>query len=171
VKKGHSKKGFVVQCSLEKSGISALVNQASSFLMHGIEEKQQGSLHPGIAPYGETFECAQGTQIVLAIGSDQQFNAFCECMNLQALKTDLKFSNNPARVENRIELKKLIDGHLKGKTAAEWVAKFTLHHIPSGEIKTMAQVFQTDAAHGMILERQLEGQTLKSVRNVAFQIT
>ena len=65
--------GAHIKCSLEASAFSNLANQASNALMNDTDSVLRGSLHPNIAPYGETFKCADGKQVILAVGSNNQF--------------------------------------------------------------------------------------------------
>ena len=66
-------KGGLVEVSLIETAISSLVNQASNYLVGNRLPARQGSAHPNIAPYGETFETADGKLVLLAIGNDKQF--------------------------------------------------------------------------------------------------
>lgn len=170
IKRSTEKKGNVVTCSLEQSAISALVNQASSYLMTGAESRQQGSLHPGIAPYGEVIHCANDSEIVLAIGTDKQFHELCKCIQLSELVDDARFNTNHHRVQNRLELKRYIDARMRIKSAHEWMTEFNERNIPAGEIKSISQVFQTSIAKSMIRNQILEGEELQSISHVAFNI-
>ena len=66
-------KGGLIEASLIDSGIASLANQATNYLMGDSIPSRKGSIHPNIAPYGEYFECKDGKLMVLAIGTDKQF--------------------------------------------------------------------------------------------------
>ena len=170
IKRSSDNKGSVVECSLEQSAISALVNQASVYLMTGNESRQQGSLHPSIAPYGEVINCADASEIVLAIGTDKQFQEFCHCIELPSLLEDSRFSNNPLRVQNRIDLKTLINEQMQSRSATEWISEFKRRNIPAGVIKSLSQVFESPTAIDMIRIQKKNGEELKSVSQLAFKI-
>ncbi|MFM9057257.1 MAG: CaiB/BaiF CoA transferase family protein, partial [Bacteroidota bacterium] len=85
LKRSKSGEGAHVKVSLFDSAISSLANQASVYLNTGIASGRTGSLHPSIAPYGETFACADGHYILIACGSDAQFLALCTTLNRTAL--------------------------------------------------------------------------------------
>ena len=57
-------KGAYVEASLERTAIASLTNQASNWLMAQHLPQRIGSLHPNIAPYGETFLCADDKYLV-----------------------------------------------------------------------------------------------------------
>ena len=64
-----------------------------------------GSLHPNIAPYGDVFFTKDKKPVVLAVGTEKQFQLLCGVLNLQKLKKDKRFRINALRVKNREELK------------------------------------------------------------------
>ena len=65
--------GSKVEVSLYDSALASLKNQATNWLMNKHIPRPIGSLHPNIAPYGETFTTKDNKTIVLAIGSNNQF--------------------------------------------------------------------------------------------------
>ena len=71
-KREKTGKGMYVEVSLEEAALAGLINQASNRLMTGAVARPLGTLHPNIAPYGETFLCSDGNRIILAVGSDGQ---------------------------------------------------------------------------------------------------
>ena len=100
--------GAIVRVNLFETAIGALANQASNYLMSGLIPQAQGTLHPNIAPYGEWFLSADNKPLVLAIGSDVQFNKLLECLSLIELIGDLRFVSNEARLKNRTALAEIL---------------------------------------------------------------
>ncbi|WP_130276861.1 CaiB/BaiF CoA transferase family protein [Cecembia calidifontis] len=164
-------KGRKVTVSLYDSAIASLTNQASNWLMNKQIPQRTGSLHPNIAPYGETFQCKDGEWIVLAIGSDQQFYRLCGILKMQELKSDLRFITNAGRVKHRSELAIKFKEQFLKKPIAEWAGMMLEQHIPFGQIKDLQAVFEEDQAKKLILEQEMEGIITKRVRTVAFNIT
>ena len=101
--------GSHVKCSLEQASLTALANQATNYLMEGAVSQPIGTLHPNIAPYGDWFTTADGKRVVLAVGSDAQFVAFCGSCGLEGLPADDRFTTNAARVVNRPALAAFIE--------------------------------------------------------------
>lgn len=166
----QSGKGAVVRCSLEQAALTALVNQASNFLMAGRVAQPMGSLHPNIAPYGETFVCADKRYVVLAIGSDAQFSELCDILNLPDLAKDSRYCTNQLRVANRNFLyEELSKAFLKKKRDA-WMDAFHAHRIPAGAINTMAEVMQGSAALDMIRKETIDGIETTRLSSVAFTL-
>lgn len=163
-------RGCAVSCSLEDAGISGLVNQASNFLMHGIDAERMGSLHPNIAPYGEVIHCANETAIVLAVGSDKQFNALCRCIGLPELADDIRFRNNTSRIANRKMLHRIIEEKMSFHNAYHWMQRFTETGVPAGEIKRISQVLNSPAGRSMLTRFEIDGEKMMNVKQIAFKM-
>ena len=67
--------------------------------MAGVEPERFGNAHPSLVPY-ETFEAADGW-VNLAVGSDQQFRAFCAEAGAPELADDQRYATNAGRVGHR----------------------------------------------------------------------
>jgi crotonobetainyl-CoA:carnitine CoA-transferase CaiB-like acyl-CoA transferase len=160
-----SGEGAMVEVSLFDAAISALTNQASNWLMEGHIPQRIGSLHPNIAPYGEILETADGKQIVLAIGSNAQFNSLCKKLQCDDLGIDERFKNNQNRVANRLELHQTLKAAALSFTASELMSVFLEANIPAGVIRNLEEVFEQPAAQEMI---RTEGET-KRVSQIAFK--
>ncbi|MCB0761179.1 MAG: CoA transferase [Flavobacteriales bacterium] len=163
-------KGSFIHCTLEGSALSNLANQASNYLMEEFVPARMGSLHPNIAPYGETFICSCGHLITLAVGSDQQFARMCDILGNAQLSEDERFNNNAARVINRTELdaelRKLVANHDRKSLLA------TFHDagVPAGAIKSLDEVFAQTGPEALIREEEIEGYATKRVTSVPFII-
>jgi crotonobetainyl-CoA:carnitine CoA-transferase CaiB-like acyl-CoA transferase len=170
IQKQKDNKGSIVECSLEQAGLSALVNQASNYLMAGHVAKRIGSLHPNIAPYGEIFYCKDDKTIVLAVGSEKQFHTLVEILGASHLTTTESYKNNQFRVQNRKALTEELKPLFKKKTRNEWIAEFNAQNVPVGAIKSMDEVMNSEAAKSMILEEEISGVKTKRLSSVAFSI-
>jgi len=171
LQKSKDGKGRKVSVSLYEAGVTALANQASNWLMNGHVPQRIGSLHPNIAPYGETFQCRDGKWIVLAIGSDKQFESLCRVLNLPELLTDSMFETNAFRVQHREELYAQLKAAFLKKTSSQWEQLLLKNQVPFGHIKDMKAVFEEDQARHLVLEENMEGLPTKRVKTVAFKIT
>lgn len=144
-------KGMVVECSLESAGVVSLMNQGSNYLKTGIAPKSSGSLHPNIAPYGEQIVFKDQVRIVLAIGSDRQFQSLCRVMQCIDMANDPRFTTNILRVTHR----HLLQDQLK--EAASQLSFFTLRNIfieeniPFGEVKSIDQVMKGKTASERVI--------------------
>jgi crotonobetainyl-CoA:carnitine CoA-transferase CaiB-like acyl-CoA transferase len=134
--------GDYVHVSLLESAVAALVNQATNYLVANEVPQKKGSAHPNIAPYGEVFSCADGIDVILAVGSDKQFVVLCRLLELAELATDIRFDSNAQRVRNRGKLNAYLSESFKLRDSSEWLDMLITSKIPCGSILPMDQVFE-----------------------------
>jgi crotonobetainyl-CoA:carnitine CoA-transferase CaiB-like acyl-CoA transferase len=154
----RSGKGACVRVSLFDSAVASLANQAANFLVAGITPQLSGSLHPNIAPYGETFLCGDGKYIVLAIGTEKQFSRFCIATGRPELINDARFSTNQARVTHRHELPELLSAFFIKRPASEASVILQQAEIPFAIIQSVADALTSPAAADLVLD----GQTVRT---------
>ncbi len=139
--------GSQVDVSLMDTAIASLVNQATNWLVAGKLPKRQGSAHPNIAPYGDTFKTRDDKQILLAIGNDRQFHSL-----LTALGFDFRekawstFSTNQKRVEDREGLRTFLSAAIERFPGDELVSKLNQLKIPAGLVCTVPEALAARAA-------------------------
>jgi crotonobetainyl-CoA:carnitine CoA-transferase CaiB-like acyl-CoA transferase len=131
--------GQHLDLSLLDCQTAMLANQGANYLASGIAPGRLGNAHPNIAPY-QVFGTADG-HVVLAVGNDGQFQAFCDTANLAFLKTDARFTTNAVRVANRDALVALLAPVLVKHTTAQWISMLEAAHVPCGPINTIDKVF------------------------------
>jgi crotonobetainyl-CoA:carnitine CoA-transferase CaiB-like acyl-CoA transferase len=122
----------------------------SNYLATGDVPERLGNAHPNIVPY-QVFESADGA-IVLAVGNDQQFKAFCAFAGLDVLATDERFETNQCRLQFRDELVGLIADRIKQESSAYWLKGLETAGVSCGPINDMQQVF--DDPH--VIARQMK---------------
>ncbi len=119
--------------------VAVLANQAANYLVGGIVPGRLGNAHPNIVPYQE-FQTADGW-VILAIGNDGQFARFCAAAGEPDLAADARFGSNQDRVANREALIAVIQGVLRGRSSADWIALLEREGVPCGPINSLDQVF------------------------------
>ncbi len=144
--------GRYVEVSLIQAGVSSLANQATNWLMTGLLPGKEGSSHPNIAPYGDSFTTSDGGELLLAVGNDKQFHDLCKILGLSEIPHSPHFINNQARVQNRQGLNKLIQEKISDWTSQSLVAALRDFKIPAGLIYNLQQVFSLKEAQALILQ-------------------
>ncbi len=132
--------GQHIDISLLDSQVAVLANQALNYLVGGKVPQRLGNAHPNIVPY-QTFESADG-HIIIAVGNDRQYAAFCGVIGAPHLAHDDRFKTNRSRVENRQQLIPLLANLMKLKTTAAWVSALEIATVPYGPINSIDQVFE-----------------------------
>jgi len=118
---------------------AVLANQAANYLATGKSPGRLGNAHPNIVPY-QTFKTADGA-VILACGNDNLFRKFCEVASCAHLADDPRYASNGKRVENRVELTRILDEIFARRTTREWVEALEAAGVPNGPINTIEQVF------------------------------
>lgn len=131
-------KGQYIDIALFDSQLGWLANVASNFLISGKNPKRYGNAHANIVPY-QSFQASDGW-LVVAVGNDKQFEAFCRVMGKPEFSSDERFSTNAARVQNRETLTPLLKPIFMEKTVGEWLALIG-DQFPCGPINNLEQVF------------------------------
>jgi crotonobetainyl-CoA:carnitine CoA-transferase CaiB-like acyl-CoA transferase len=119
--------------------VAVLANQATNYLIGGMVPERLGNAHPNIVPY-QAFETSD-SWVILAIGNDGQYARFCAAAGRPELATDARYASNQARVANRKELVSEIQGLMKARTKAEWIALLEREGVPCGPINRVDEVF------------------------------
>jgi len=139
--------------------------------MAGEDPQPLGSLHPSIAPYGETFTTADRQQIVLAIGNNTQFAQLCFVLEAPALAADPAFSINVERVRNRKALFEKLQSLIATQQSEVLMQQFIKQGVPAGLIKSLKKVFEAPSAQALIRSESTgNGEKSISVKTVIFEI-
>jgi crotonobetainyl-CoA:carnitine CoA-transferase CaiB-like acyl-CoA transferase len=113
--------------------------QAMSYFLSGKPPERMGNAHPNMVPY-QVFCCQEG-ELIVAVGNDSQYAAFCEVIGRPDLAHDVRFTTVEGRNRNRLALIPQIAAQMLTRTMSEWVAKLEAASVPCGPINNMQQVF------------------------------
>ncbi|MFA7438532.1 CaiB/BaiF CoA transferase family protein [Castellaniella sp.] len=168
IERQRTGRGQHVDTSLLGSLMGLLSVQGQRYLsVHEIPQPS-GNLHPVIAPYG-TFEAADGP-INLAPATQVMWLKLCELMGLQHLATDPRFLTNAERMQNRHELKQLLDERLRTRSRMEWTRLFIDHQIPAGPINNLEDVFHDEQVKAAGLVESVQHPLLGALQQVGLPI-
>lgn len=163
-----TKRGSYVSVSLFDAALASLANQATNWLIAHHLPESQGSLHPNIAPYGELFTTTDGHTITFAIGSDKQFKALCEVLNLE-LHSDPDYRSNQLRVKNRVKLFKILEEKIAQRPFDELYRACLSLDVPIGKIRNLKEVFELPEAQHMLRSFYAAGKSLNYVSSIGFK--
>src|SRR5262245_3438223 len=136
----QSGRGEHIDLALLDTQVAALANQALNFLFTGKPPRRQGTAHPNIVPY-QAFP-TRDSWLMLAIGNDRQFQAFCAAAGRKSLAGDRRYRTNADRVANREALIPAIGKILKQNKTAAWLKLLAAAKVPCGPINNLAEVFE-----------------------------
>ncbi|MEP6388775.1 MAG: CaiB/BaiF CoA-transferase family protein [Halioglobus sp.] len=118
---------------------ATLANQATNYLVGGMNPTRLGNAHPNVVPY-QSFVCADG-HLIVAVGNDAQFRRFVAELGLPELADDTRFATNRKRVEHREELIPPLQAKMLEHSKQEWIDRLEAVSVPAGPINSVAEVF------------------------------
>jgi crotonobetainyl-CoA:carnitine CoA-transferase CaiB-like acyl-CoA transferase len=139
VEREHSGRGDHIDLALLDTQVAALANQALNYLVTGKPPVRRGTAHPNIVPY-QAF-ATKDAWLMLAVGNDRQYEAFCVAAGKPALAKDRRFKTNSDRVANRGVLIPQIEKLCRQKTTRDWLKLLATANVPCGPINNLAEVF------------------------------
>ncbi|ATW03285.1 MAG: CoA transferase [Parasphingorhabdus sp.] len=144
--------GAHIDMALLDTQVSVMGNQALNWMTSGVVPRRVGNGHANLAPY-QAFPTRDG-DLIIAVGNDGQFAALCRVLNI-ALDRDERFSTNPQRIRNRVELIKAIEEITTQWNREELFELLENAGISAGPINELDQVFANPQviARGMAIER------------------
>ncbi len=146
-------KGNFVEVSLIQTAVASLANQATNWLVGKKLPSRQGSAHPNIAPYGDSFLTQDSKRILLAVGSDKQFEELLQVLGIGHEVIGNEFSKNQYRVVHRKELNKILAEKMMNIQSSVLIKQLRAKKIPAGFIQNMKEVFEVQQAKDIMMER------------------
>jgi formyl-CoA transferase len=167
----RSSKGQRVDTNLYASALAWLVNVASNTLVSGHDAGRYGNAHANIVPY-QAFEARDGFMSI-AVGTDRQFRDLCRIVGDESLADDARFHTNAQRVANREELVELLARQFKTRDAEDWLRECRAAIIPSGAIRSVAEVMAHPQTLALDMIQELAHPTAGSVQltGVPFELS
>ncbi|GAB2458764.1 CaiB/BaiF CoA-transferase family protein [Comamonas humi] len=112
-------------------------NQAVNYLASGQLPRRYGNAHSNAVPY-QVFDTLDG-QVVVAVGNDSLFAAYCQAIERPELSTDARFTKVSGRLQNRAVLLPELARTMAARTSADWLARLDAAGVPCAPINDFAQ--------------------------------
>ena len=163
--------GQRVDTNLYASAIGWLVNVASNSLVSGNDARRYGNAHANIVPY-QAFRARDG-YISIAVGTDRQFRDLCRIIGDESIADDERFRTNADRVANRKALVPILDRAFAEKDAAYWLQECRDSIIPSGPIRSVADVLSDPQTLALDMVQQIAHPTAGeiSLTGIPFELS
>jgi len=135
-----SGRGQHIDLSLLDCIVAISSYQAINHFLSGQVPRRMGNAHSNMVPY-QVFKCREG-DIIIAVGNDGQFRAFCDVIGLPQLGSDPLYDSAGQRNRHRAQLIPLIADAMLARSMAEWVPLLEARNVPCGPINNLQQVFE-----------------------------
>jgi formyl-CoA transferase len=129
--------GRQLHISLAASAAAALVNVAQNALVTGREAERLGNAHPNLVPY-DLFRAADRS-IVIAVGTDRQWQSLLKVVDLPELASDASLDTNAGRLAQRERVVTTLASRLRDRPAAVWQAMLDAAGVPNGVVKSVRE--------------------------------
>ncbi len=133
-----------LRVTLVGSARAALVNVAQNALVSGTEARRWGNAHANLVPY-QLFDTVD-RPLVVAIGSDAQWQALTGVLGDTALAADESLKTNAGRVTNRVRCVDAIARRLATDSAAKWKARCEAVGVPVGDVRSVLEALAESGA-------------------------
>lgn len=157
--KDPENRGCFIDVAMLESVLSTMGWVVSNYLQLGMEQQPMGNDNFTASPSG-TFQTGDGP-INIAANKQEQFEAVCDVVGRPDLKTDPRFSERQARLDNRPALTEQLEKAMASNSASHWRAALNAAGVPAGEVLSVPQIL----AHPQIADRGMIA-TFKDVPGV-----
>ncbi len=130
--------GQHIDMALLDTQVSLLANQASNYLNGGMIPRRLGNEHPNTVPY-QDFSCADG-DVLVALGNDRQFRAFCNLIGRPDLPDDPRFVDNGNRSPNRKALQDELGPAIAKWNSTDLIAAMEAAKLPGGLVNEIPDI-------------------------------
>jgi formyl-CoA transferase/CoA:oxalate CoA-transferase len=153
LRRAQTGEGGRVDVSLLESLLPPLAYHTAAYLLAGEVPRRLGNRHPSLAPY-ESFEARDG-YVIVGVGSESLWRAFCAALADPALAADPRFATNAQRVTHYDALRAAVAARLREGGVDDWLRRLGEAGIPCGRVRTVAEALEGEqiAARGLLIER------------------
>ena len=164
-----SQRGHRVSVSLFETGMAWMAYHFASFWASGVSPHGWGSGVMMIAPY-EAFRTSDGW-VIIAAGNDGLFGSLSGALGHPEWAKDTKFRTNANRVENRVELARLISGVTGSMTTGELEALLKRHGVPAAPVRDVAKALEDPQVGALEMIQSLAGSPIPGFKSVGMPFT
>ena len=142
----------IIDVSMLEATMATMGWVVSNFLIAGKVPAPMGNDNFTASPSG-TFNTGDGP-INIAANKQEQFEAVCDVVGQPGLKSDSRFAERQARLDNRAELKAVLEQAMATEPAAHWLGLLNKAGVPAGPVLSVPDAI----AHPQIAERGMIGE-------------
>jgi len=157
--------GQHLDIALLDSVVAMLGNQALNYLTSGVAPRRAGNAHQNIVPY-QVFAASDG-HLIVAVGNDGQFRAYCGVIEAPHLADDPDYATNSNRVIYRDRLVPILAEIMAKKPRDYWLERLEAVGVPCGPINTIDQTFNDPQVQARGLRLDLPHPLAGTVPSVA----
>ena len=121
------------------------LSQAEAFMPHmgeifleyglsGLLRERRGNRHPLMAPHGCYPSLGDDRWVTIAVRDEEEWQAFCQVLQMPDLVVDVRFSTLAQRLENRDALDEIVAGWTSARDRYQAAQEMQARGIPAGPV-------------------------------------
>lgn len=127
-------KGMYIDLSQYEAGVCAVGETILDYSMNQRVQTRMGNRHPSMAPHG-CYRCSGDDKwVVIAVSSDEEWQALCQAMGNPAWAKEDKFADTVSRWKNQDELDRLIQEWTATRDHREVTRILQAAGVPAGAV-------------------------------------
>lgn len=135
----HTGKGQLVDVAMLDSALTFMSSFVVDYTVGGHVQGPSGNRAQSRLPTADLFKVKDG-HLLLAVNNDKQFVALARAIGHPDLPNDPRFIDWPARIENEVALRQIIEEEFATADAATWDERLTAANVPCSRIWSLAEV-------------------------------
>ncbi len=149
----HTGKGQLVDVAMLDSALTFMSSFVVDYTVGDHLQGPSGNRAQSRLPTADLFRVKDG-HLLLAVNNDKQFVALAKAIGHPDLPNDPRFIDWPARIENEVELRQIIEEVFATADAATWDERLTAANVPCSRIWSIAEVVKhPQLDHRTILQK------------------
>lgn len=161
----HTGRGQFIESALFDTAVTMVGFHAMNYLISGEEPIRPGNNSRDTAPTA-AFETEDGP-IFVACANDRTWHRLAtKVLDRPDLAEDPHYARSLERTHNRDNLIAIVDGILRGRPRAYWLARMREAGVPAGSINSIAEAFGSEEMRARGMVHQIPHPVARSVPNI-----
>jgi crotonobetainyl-CoA:carnitine CoA-transferase CaiB-like acyl-CoA transferase len=135
----HTGKGQLVDVAMLDSTLTFMSSFVVDYTVGGHLQGPSGNRAQSRLPTADLFKVKDG-HLLLAVNNDKQFAALAKAIGHPDLPKDPRFIDWPARIENEVALRAIIEEVFATADATTWDERLTAADVPCSRIWSLAEI-------------------------------
>ncbi len=149
----HTGKGQLVDVAMLDSALTFMSSFVVDYTVGGHVQGPSGNRAQSRLPTADLFK-VKGGHLLLAVNNDKQFVALAKAIGHPDLPSDPRFIDWPARIENEVALRQIIEEVFATADAATWDERLTAANVPCSRIWSLSEVVKhPQLGHRTVLQK------------------
>jgi crotonobetainyl-CoA:carnitine CoA-transferase CaiB-like acyl-CoA transferase len=168
IARGKTGVGQYLDASLFEAALGLSIWEVTEFWATGVSPKPLGTANRMSAPYQAVR--AKDGWLVIGAANEKLWSLLCDGIDRADLKTDARFIDNKARIQNRAELLDVLEPIFRLRTVEDWTTILLKIGVPAGPIFDFEQALNSDHVQARQMIQQMDHPVEGKIPTLGFPI-